>query len=119
MAAAYLFARVAFALRGLKSKRGGSAAGAHAVVTRRFRSSSVGLRDPHHRFRKARQRQNIDASAVETKLLPHAYDSGHVYSPATRRYVSAVSNARCIASSLGVAAVSASVANVVTFPNSR
>ena len=119
MAAVHLLARVAFALRGIESKRGGSAAGAHAAVTRRFSSSRVGLRDPHHRFRKARQRQNIDASAVETKLLQHAHDSGHVHSPATRRYVSAVSNARCIAASLGVAAASASVATVVTFPNSR
>lgn len=112
-------ARVAFALRGIESKRSGAAEGAHAAVTRRFSSSCVGLRDPHHRFRKARQRQNIDASAVETKLLQHAHESGHVNSPATHCYVSAVSNSRCVASSLGVAAVSASVANVVTVPNSR
>ena len=119
MAAVHLLARVAFALRRLNPKRCGSAAGAHAAVTRRFSSSRVGLRDPHHRFRKARQRQNIDVSTVETKLLQHAHDSGHVYSPETYCYVSAVSNSRCVASSLGVAAVSASVANVVTFPNSR
>ena len=119
MAAVHLLARVAFALRGIESKRSGSAEGAHAAVTRRFSSSRVGLRDPRHKFRKQRQSQNIEASAVETKLLQHAYDSGLVYSLATHCYVSAVSNARCIASSLGVAAVSASVANVVTFPNSR
>jgi len=119
MAAVHLMARVAFALRGTESTRSGSAAGAHAAVTRKFSSSRVGLRDPHHRFRKQRQRQNIDASAVETKLLQHAHDSGHVYSSVTRRYGPAVSNSRCIAASLGVGAASASVATVVTFPNSR
>ena len=119
MAAVHLLARVAFALRGIESKRGGSAAGAHAAVTRRFSSSRVGLRDPHHRFRKARQRQNMEASAVEKKLLQHAHDSGHVYSRATHCYVSAVSSPRCVAASLRVAGTSASVANVVTVSNSR
>ena len=119
MAAVHLLARVAFALRGLKSKRGGSAAGAHAVVTQRFSSRRAALRDPHHRFCKQRQRQNIETSAVEKKLLQHAHDSGHVYSRATHCYASAVSSPRCVAASLRVAGTSASVANVVTVPNSR
>ena len=119
MAVVHPLDRVAFALRGLKSKASGSAAGAHAAVTRRFSSSCVGLRYPHHRFRKVRQRQNIDASAVTTIRLQHAHDSGHVYSRATHCYVSAVSSPRCVAASLRVAGTSASVANVVTVPNSR